>query len=197
MKEKSKTVILICTMLLTLIVFGVFIYTLVGYISSKNDLSSVLDQKENSSISTNVTSSRNNDITQVDEDSSIRIITEYDENMFKGHKSLLFFWASWCSHCQEEYDVVKTAISDYQNRGYTIYVISHDYEEKELAEFMRNNDFNYEIYFDEQRIIRKNIDPEASSVPLTYILDENGKLIDSHDGPISLEDLNNLMNRNS
>ena len=45
-------------------------------------------------------------------------------------------------------------------------------------------------------IIRKNINPEASSVPLTYILDENGKLIDSHDSTITIEELNDLIDRN-
>ena len=116
--------------------------------------------------------------------------------MFKGHKSLIFFWASWCSHCQEEYDVVKTAISDYQNQGYNIYVVSHDYVQEELVNFMKNNDFNYEVYYDETRVIRSNINPEASSVPLTYILDENANLIASHDGTITLEQLNKLITEN-
>ena len=61
---------------------------------------------------------------------------------------------------------------------------------------MRKNDLNYEVYFDEKRIIRSNINPEANSVPLTYILDKDAKLIDSHEGPITLEELDQLIERN-
>lgn len=198
MNEKTKKAILWCTIILTIIVLIIFIYTLIEYISSNKELDGTLNESNNNS-STEIEytmSEGNNKVITVDEDSSIRVITEYDEDMFKGHKSLIFFWASWCSHCQEEYDVVKTAISDYQNQGYKIYVISHDYEESQLADFMKNNDFNYEVYFDQNRIIRKNINPEASSVPLTYILDEEGRLIDYHDGPITLDELNKLIDRN-
>lgn len=197
MKEKNKKLILICTIILTIIALITFIYTLIEYFINKDALNNTLENNTNSNTKfENTISEVNNTIIKVDEDSSIRIINEYDENMFKGHKSLIFFWASWCSHCQEEYDVVKTAISNYQNQGYEIYVISHDDDQSELAEFMKNNDFNYEVYFDKTRIIRKNIDPEASSVPLTYILNENAELIDSHNGPITLEELDKLIEKN-
>lgn len=196
MNKKKFNILLTITVIITIIVLVIFIFTFIKYLSIKSEKNT---KNENITKRTEIKytmSEGNSTIIPVDKDSSIRIITEYDENMFKGHKSLIFFWASWCSHCKEEYDVVKTAISDYQNRGYEIYVISHDNEESELAEFMKNNDFNYEVYFDETRIIRKNINPEASSVPLTYILDENAKLIDFHDGAITLEELNYLINRN-
>lgn len=193
MNQRSKKAMLIFTIILTIIVLVLFIHTLVQYISSQNELNNELDNNQNKIDLENTMLEGNSTVITVDEDSSIRIITQYDENMFKGHKSLLFFWASWCSHCQEEYEVVKTAISDYQNKGYEIYVISHDYDKEDLADFMKKNDFNYEVYFDETRIIRQNIDPEASSVPLTYILDENVKIIAMHNGAITLEELNNLI----
>lgn len=202
MSDKIKKIVLIFTIFLVIFVSVVFVYTLIQYISNIQDINNTNNTEiennttNNNSKDENTKSDANSTVIKVDDDSSIRIITEYDENMFKGHKSLIFFWASWCSHCQEEYDVVKTAISDLQNQGYKIYVISHDYYKDELAEFMKKNDFNYEVYFDETRIIRKNIDPEASSVPLTYILDENAKLIDYYDGTITMQELKDLMNKN-
>lgn len=195
MKNKIILTILIIAIILT---GFMFINTLTEYFKANNNI----DETTNNELSSSKSDSKytnkegNNTVIQVDEDSSIIIVNEYDEDMFIGKKSLVFFWASWCSHCQEEYDVVKTAIADYQNRGYKIYVVSHDYEEAELANFMKNNDLNYEVYFDEKRVIRANFDPEASSVPLTYIIDENAKLIDSHDGPITLDELNKLINKN-
>lgn len=190
---KNKIIITILIIAILSMAY-IFVHTLIDYFDTKKDLNKELG---NVNIQPNNTQIESNDtVIQVDEDSSIRIITEYDENMFKGHKSLIFFWASWCSHCQEELDVVKTAITDYQNKGYKIYVVSHDYDQSELAEFMKKNDFNYEVYFDEQRVIRAHFNPEASSVPLTYIIDENANLIASHDGPITLDELNKLIDKN-
>jgi len=190
---KNKIIITILTILILAMTY-IFVHTLLDYFCTKKNLDKELG---NANIDTNNNQIEDNDtIIQVDENSSIRIITKYDENIFKGNKSLIFFWASWCSHCQEEFDIVKTAITDYQNQGYKIYVVSHDYEQSDLAKFMKNNDFNYEVWFDEERVIRAHFNPEASSVPLTYIIDENANLIASHDGPITLEELDNLIHKN-
>lgn len=180
--------IIIGILIIVIIITGcIFTNTLIKYFKTQNKTTNTTDES---------TYNESETVINVDEDSSIRIIKEYDENMFKGKKSLVFFWASWCSHCQEEYEVVKTAITEYQNRGYNIYLVSHDYKISELADFMKNNDLNYEVYFDENRIIRSNFDPEASSVPLTYIIDENARLIASHNGPITLDELNKLIDKN-
>lgn len=195
-----KNKIIISILIIAIIITGsIFISTVIDYYISNNEIEKV--EKNNEPITSNTeiiyTEKEGNEtVIKVDEDSSIRIIKEYDESMFKGKKSLVFFWASWCSHCKEEYDIVKTAITDYQNRGYNIYLVSHDYEQDDLAEFMKENDLNYEVYFDLQRVIRAHFDPEASSVPLTYIIDENANLIDSYDGTITLDELNKLINKN-
>lgn len=192
-----KNKIILTVLILFVIILGcIFIDTLITYFKKTNELESELESTNIESTHSNDLPLNSNDTIEVDENSSIKIITEYDESMFKGKKSLVFFWASWCSHCQEEYDVVKTAITKYQNRGFNIYVVSHDHTTDELAKFMKNNDFNYEVYFDEQRVIRAHFNPEASSVPLTYIIDENAKFIASYEGAISLEELDDLINNN-
>ena len=190
-KDKSK-IILYILIALVILAFIYFVYTIITYyFKSNNSLN-----QENTYTTSTSNSSKNSQIITVDNNSTIRVITDYDVNMFKGHKSLIFFWASWCSHCAEEYDVLKKALTDYQGKGYTIYLISHDNDVNELAEYMRKNDLNYEVYFDEKRIIRANINPEADSVPLTYILDENAKLVDSVEGAINLEELDKLVQNN-
>lgn len=195
MKLNKTKVLLYIIVLLTILSLISFVYTLIQYLSKENNPNSGKTDNTGTPNSDSVYTT-NSKIISIDEDSSIRVVTDYDESMFKGHKSLIFFWASWCSHCQEELDVLKTAISEYQDKGFKIFLISHDYDVNELAEYMKLNDLNYEVYFDEQRIIRKNINPEASSVPLTYILNEDGKLVDSYESTITLEELDNLINRN-
>jgi len=194
-----KNKIILTLLLITIIITSVtFIATLIEFYKTniKDDNKATTEVENSETDIASEGNAENGTVIKVDDDSSIIIVKEYDESMFKGKKSLVFFWASWCSHCQEEYDVVKTAITDYQKKGYNIYLISHDYKQSELAEFMKNNELNYEVYFDEQRVIRAHFNPEASSVPLTYIIDENANLIDSHDGIITLDELHELINKN-
>ena len=101
---KDKIIITILTIAILSMAY-IFVHTLIDYFDTKKDLDKELGNVNIESNDTQI--ENNNTIIQVDEDSSIRIITKYDENMFKGHKSLVFFWASWCSHCQEELDVIK------------------------------------------------------------------------------------------
>lgn len=195
MKEKKEKLIFISICVVAIISLALFIYTFAMYIQNKDDLDSTLNNEQNIQ-EENINSKGNSTVITVDEDSSIRIVEEYDENMFKGHKSIIFFWASWCSHCREEMPVLKTVISDYQDKGYEVYLVSHDNEIEELSNFMKSEDLNYDVYFDIKRVIRANFNPEASSVPLTYIIDENAKLIDSHSGTITLDELNKLIDKN-
>ena len=195
MKKNKEKLIFISIFAIAIISLVIFLHTFFMYLEKKNDLNSTLNNKQNIQEEEEKTN-ENSTIITIDKDSSIRVIEQYDETMFKGHKSIIFFWASWCSHCREEIPVLKTVISDYKDKGYNIYLISHDNEIEELSNFMKSEDLNYEVFFDKQRVIRANFDPEASSVPLTYIIDENAKLVDSYNGAITLKDLNDLLDKN-
>lgn len=182
--------ILILIILLVCIYF--FINTFIQYLSIKG----IQDSDNTVGIEGEYDASKGSDnqqIISVDKDSTIRVINSYNPNDFKGHKSIIFFWASWCSNCKEETDVIKKVLSEYQNRGFKIYLISHDYEISALSEYMKSNDINYEVWFDGTRVIRKNLDPLADSVPLTYFLNEKGELIYSHTSNMDLPTLDSLI----
>ncbi|MDD2627555.1 MAG: TlpA disulfide reductase family protein [Clostridia bacterium] len=196
----KKNLTLIITVIIFLIVFYLFITTFIRYIDTNNEYTKVLDGESHNNDAksdTKITYPKTDDnssIVKVDDNNTIKIINKYDEQDFKGKKSLIFFWASWCSHCLAENDVLKEAIEKYNNKDFNLYIISHDYEASSLVDYLKANAFNYQIWFDKDRVIRKHIDPEASSVPLTYILDENVNLIFEHDGEIAFEQLENAVN---
>ncbi len=114
--------------------------------------------------------------------SKIFVVKTYDENIFKGKKSLVFFWASWCPHCIEEIAVIKQTMIDYSNKGYNIYAISHDNDLDTLISFMEKEDIQFNVYFDKGRIIRKAIDPPANTIPLIYAINENISIGKKYEG---------------
>lgn len=192
----KKNLVLIVTIIIFLIMLYSFINTFIKYLNTNKEYTSALDGDNNKS-DTKITYPKvddNSSIIKVNSNNTVRIINKYEEKDFKGKKSLIFFWASWCSHCLAEEDVLKTAIDKYKNEEFNLYIISHDYEASTLVDYLKLNGFNYEIWFDKDRVIRKHLNPEASSVPLTYILDENVNLIFEHDGEISFEQLENAVN---
>ena len=114
--------------------------------------------------------------------SKVFVVKTYDENIFKGKKSLVFFWASWCPHCIEEIAVIKQTMIDYSNKGYNIYAISHDNDLDTLISFMEKENINFNVYFDKGRIIRKAIDPPANTIPLIYAINENISIGKKYEG---------------
>ena len=195
--NKKHMILFLITLIICIAATVYFFITLYHYIKTKG----ISKLEDNSSITSGLfddnafisDSSDNSTVINVDADSSIRIIKSYDKGMFTGKKSIIFFWASWCSRCEGEINLIKNIISNPSNNDYNIFLVSHDYDIDELSSYIETNNINYDVWFDETRVIRKSLDPLADSVPLTYFLDENGNLLYSHNGAIDLETLNNLI----
>ena len=125
-------------------------------------------------------------------ETSIRIINEYDEKLFTANKNLLIMFASWCPNCQEEINEIEKILKHYKNdKNVNIVLIAHEYEEtlEDLINLVENdvNFGNVEIKLDLGRIIRKTIDPQASTIPISYVVDKDGKVLEMHNESLTLE----------
>lgn len=102
---------------------------------------------------------------------------------------LLNVWASWCSACLEEHELLKR-ISD----SGSIKVIGLNYKDNHLeaARWLLKYGDPY---------TKKIFDPEASlglnlgvyGVPETFLIDENGIIVYKHIGPLSFETYRNFL----
>lgn len=134
----------------------------------------------------------NDYIIKTNSDTSLRVINEYTTEFFDSDKNLLIMFGSWCSHCAEELKDVEKIVEYYkENKNVNVILIAHEYKEtiSDLTNLVEK-DFNFgntQVFIDLKRIIRKTIDPEASTVPISYIVDKNGKVIEKNDGAITLD----------
>lgn len=125
-------------------------------------------------------------------DTSINVINEYDSSILNKDKNLLIMFASWCPNCQAELSEIEKILKHYKNNNnVNIVVIAHEFEDtvQDLINLIENNaDFgDIQVKLDLKRVIRKHIDPEASTIPISYVVDKNGKILSVHNDSLTLE----------
>ena len=107
------------------------------------------------------------------------IIKNVDENLLKNYygndNTMVVFMASWCSHCVAEKNELNNFIKN--NPDKKVIVVSHDHTYDALQKYLSDNNLNWFVIFDRDKIIRESIDPGTDGVPCVYLLDKNGKII--------------------
>lgn len=92
-----------------------------------------------------------------------------------GKKTLINFWASWCTSCVEEIPILHGLKNDPKAKNYRFLAISAGDSKKKIKKFIKRYKFNYTILMDKSRNISKSWGVDA--LPVTIILDKLGKVI--------------------
>jgi peroxiredoxin len=97
---------------------------------------------------------------------------------FKGKVVLIDFWATWCGPCVQELPNVLKAYEKYHDKGFEIIGISLDSDKDKLTSFIKKNNVTWPQYFDGQGWQSKlGSKYGINSIPATYLLDKEGKII--------------------
>jgi peroxiredoxin len=97
---------------------------------------------------------------------------------YKGKVVLIDFWATWCGPCVAELPNVIKAYEKNHRQGFEIIGISLDSDQKKLETFVKQKKMNWQQYFDGQGWQNKLAQQYGvNSIPATYLLDRQGKII--------------------
>lgn len=97
---------------------------------------------------------------------------------YKGKTVLVDFWATWCPPCRAELPNVIAVYQKFHDKGFDIVGVSLDEDKDKLEKFLATNKMPWPQYFDGegwQNSLAQKYGIE--SIPATYLLDGEGKII--------------------
>jgi len=117
----------------------------------------------------------------------------------KGKVVLLNFWATWCPPCRLEIPSIAALGKALKGEAFEIAAVSVGEERKTVADFVAAEKLSFPVYLD--RSGKLGAEFGARSIPTTYILDREGRIVAGYvgsrqyDGPETVEALKELARR--
>lgn len=112
----------------------------------------------------------------------------FSDQSLKGKIIVLNFWATWCPPCRAEIPAFKKVYDEYKDRGVEIIGVSLDQKGWDVVRpFLKQHSINYPVVLGGAEIARDY--GNVRSIPTTFIIDRKGKVVDSHVGAMSEQQL--------
>jgi len=105
-------------------------------------------------------------------------------NQYKGKVIILNFWATWCPPCVAEIPSLIQLQAKYPN--VQVIGISVDQDKDKVKSFITSKGINYPVGYANTKLLKEF--GNVSTIPTTYILDKNFKIVDTAIGFHSFKD---------
>lgn len=115
---------------------------------------------------------------------------EHTLEQYKGKKVYLTFWTSWCGYCKKSLEDLKVLYEENgENKKNIIFLTFNDEEEAKLKDVIKEKNYNFPIINDKVMFYKYYID----SYPTTYLINEEGKVVQVISGYIEKEEFKKLI----
>lgn len=98
---------------------------------------------------------------------------------------LIDFWASWCAPCRKEIPNLKTAYSNYAEKGFEVLSISIDKDEKAWQKALVQENMQWPNLHDDDKVSKAF---NVKTIPATYLVDSKGIIVSDNLRGAALEE---------
>jgi thiol-disulfide isomerase/thioredoxin len=113
---------------------------------------------------------------------------------WQGRVLVVNFWATWCEPCREEIPGLLRIEKKYDSKSLKIVGIAIDSADK-VRQFAKYFQINYALLIGglEAVDLSRQLGNKAGALPYTVVLDQEGKVVRTHLGKISEQELDELI----
>ncbi|MDZ5471154.1 thiol-disulfide oxidoreductase ResA (plasmid) [Bacillus sp. 31A1R] len=106
---------------------------------------------------------------------------------YEGKGVFLNFWATWCKPCEREMPYMNNQYQNYKDQGVEIIAVNVAESDVAVKEFANRYQLQFPIVIDkdQQVMTAYGVNP----LPITFLIDKNGEVVDVHRGEIPTEEL--------
>ena len=115
---------------------------------------------------------------------------------FRGKPVIINFWATWCGPCQMELPYFNEAYAAYGDQIHFLMVdlVDGSYEtESGTMDFVDTNGYRFPLYFD--YLGEGSSLYQVTAIPMTVAINSYGRIVDTHVGSMSREELQALIDK--
>tara|TARA_Y100001970_G_scaffold91749_1_gene115729 strand:- start:772 stop:1266 length:495 start_codon:yes stop_codon:yes gene_type:complete len=114
---------------------------------------------------------------------------------FRGKKTLINFWATWCRPCRKEMPMLNSVHLSQDPSEFSVVGIAIDKQDK-VIQFVAELGIDFPIMIGQSEAydIMKILGNEALTLPYTILIDEKGEVIWSKNTELLHSDMNEVLN---
>lgn len=126
------------------------------------------------------------------------ILTDMEGNKhklseYKGQGVFLNFWGTWCKPCETEMPFMDNQYQDYKEKGVQILAVNVGESDYAVKTFADKYKLSFPILNDKGGEVQSAY--KVNPLPVTFLIDKDGKVIDEITGGLTEEDIKTLMER--
>lgn len=118
---------------------------------------------------------------------------QYRLSDYRGKKVLINFWTTWCPYCRDEMPLLQKFHEQYGGGNWQVLTVNMTVSEKGLSpvrDYIAEKGYTFPVLLDRDGSVSGLF--RVSSIPASFILNENGGIIRTKIGPFSQKEMAEL-----